>query len=116
MRTVTYSFGGCSASFMVDDNSPLNDLEDLRICHLGMHFLSVSHFPEFSLYEFHFTLRPLDGSDPVDVHCCGIVVQCEATGTKFRTTIHFCDFEGDSSHLEDMTRHYNMRCDYCNNC
>ncbi|MDR0993970.1 MAG: PilZ domain-containing protein [Verrucomicrobiota bacterium] len=117
MTAISYSFGGYNVSLMVEEGSPIGQLDDLSICHLGMRFIAFCQIPEFSLYEFQISLIPLNGGEGVSVRCCGIVVQCAPEGPGFRTIIHFCDMdETAAEHIEQITKANHMRCDYCANC
>ena len=117
MTTSKYSFGDFSVSLALDADTPLGNLEDLHICHLGMKFISARQVPEFSIYEFEIGVRPVDGGDPVKVKCCGIVVSSAPEGEGFRTVIHFSGLaQADATCLETLTKANKMRCDYCANC
>jgi hypothetical protein len=118
MTTTTYAFGDYHVSLNEEDNSPLGQLEDLHICHLGMRFISAREIPPFSIYEFNMSIRPLEpGQKPLNVKCCGVVVSCEPEGNGYRTVIHFSDLgQSDANCLETITRANKMRCDYCANC
>ncbi|NLG34869.1 MAG: hypothetical protein GX548_05900 [Lentisphaerae bacterium] len=118
MTTTNYSFGAYSVSLALDAETPLGQLEDLHICHLGMKFISSQEIPLFSIYEFDMTIRPLEaGGDALRMKCCGVVVSCEPEGSGYRTVIHFADLgKSDASCLEAVTKANHMRCDYCANC
>lgn len=116
MTKTQYTFGEYSVCLGIHEDSPFGELDDLHICHLGMKFLSSRPLPEFSVYQFDMTIRPLDGTDFIELNCCGIVVSTEQEGDLFRTVIHFSDLdEASSSHLENITRTHNMRCECCAN-
>ncbi len=112
-----YNFGEYSVSLGLDEKTPLGNIDDLHICHLGMKFISARQIPEFSVYEFDMAIKPVVGGEPVTVRCCGIVVSSEPEGEGFRTVIHFSGLaEHDASCLEMVTKANKMRCDYCANC
>ena len=117
MTTTEYTFGDFNVSFATDDDAPLGKLDDLHICHLGMKFRSPRQLPEFAVYEFEMALKPVGGTDPAKVKCCGVVVKSEPEGKAFRTVIHFLDLaESEAGCLESVTKSQKMRCDYCVNC
>lgn len=113
-----YTFGDYSVSFGTDEETPLGELNDLHICHLGMKFLSAHPLPEFSIYDFDMAVKPANGSgEAVSVRCCGIVVSCEPEDDGFRVVIHFSGLgDSEASHLASVTKANHMRCDYCANC
>ena len=117
MTTTTYSFGDYNVSLALDENEPLGKLDDLHICHLGMKFISARRIPEFSVYEFEMSLKPVGPGDPIQVKCCGIVVSSQPEGAGYRTIIHFSGLCKDDVHcLDALTKANKMRCDYCANC
>lgn len=113
-----YTFGDYSVSLGLDEENPLGEISDLHICHLGMKFLCARRLPEFSIYEFEMSMKPVAASgESITVKCCGIVVSSEPEGDGYRTVIHFSGLEqDDASHLETLTKTNNMRCEYCANC
>jgi len=118
MTNTNYSFGDYSVSLALDTETPLDKLDDLHICHLGMKFLSPREVPVFSVYEFEMAIKPTSGDAPaMKVKCCGVVVSCEPEEAGHRVVIHFSDLcRDDASRLEALTKANNMRCDYCANC
>ncbi|HQF21529.1 MAG TPA: hypothetical protein PLT37_09840 [Kiritimatiellia bacterium] len=117
MTTTTYTFGDYTVTLTLDQESPLGNLRDLHICHLGMRFLAPQPLPEFQQYEFDIAVKQPDGQAPSTVKCCGIVVSSQPEDNAFRTVIHFADLCGqDRSSLHTLTRDNRMRCEDCGNC
>ena len=118
MTITNYSFGQYSVSLALDSESPLGQVQDLHICHLGMKFIASREIPVFSIYEFDMAIRPDEsGGESLQMKCCGVVVSCEPEGEGYRTVIHFADLaKSDASCLEMITRANKMRCEYCANC
>ena len=99
------------------ENKTLGKLNDLHICHLGMKFVSARPIPEFSVYDFEMSLKPVGPGDPVRVKCCGIVVSSQPEDAGYRTIIHFSGLcKNDAECLEVLTKANKMRCEYCANC
>ena len=117
MTTTQYTFGDYNVSLALDENKPLGKLNDLHICHLGMKFVSARPIPEFSVYDFEMSLKPVGPGDPVRVKCCGIVVSSQPEDAGYRTIIHFSGLcKNDAECLEVLTKANKMRCEYCANC
>jgi len=117
MTTTQYTFGDYSVCLGLDEETPLGELNDLHICHLGMRFISSRALPEFSMYDFDMAIKSTQGGESISVRCCGIVVSSAPEEDGFRTVIHFSDLaDEDASHLAVVTKANKMRCDYCANC
>ena len=118
MTTTNYTFGDYSVTLALDAETPLGQLDDLHICHLGMKFISSREIPVFSIYEFDMAIRPFaPEAESLRLKCCGVVVSCEPEAGGYRTVIHFADLgKSDASCLETITKANKMRCDYCANC
>lgn len=112
-----YAFGDYVVSLVHSASSPVETLDDLHICPLGMKFLSSQPFPEFRLYQFEISMRTDGAGCDKRITCAGVVVKSTPEGNAFRSIIQFRDLAAEDSQFIDwVTKTNHMRCADCENC